>query len=133
MKEGTDDIPHGIGIQVWSGGGIWEGYWKDGELHGRGRTIGSDGRYYIGEYLEGRYNGKGTLYWNGAEYTGQWDMYGFKGEGVINYMEGIKFKGRWDGFYDHNYKKNGYGTLYSADGQVIKQGKWKNDEYLGEE
>ena len=150
MNEGTDDTPHGIGIKVWKGGSIiHEGYWKDGQLHGRGRYIYGDGDYYIGEWKEDRYNGEGTYYYingdryeggwedgnkygqgtyyrDGHKYTGQFD--GSKGQGEINYKDGKKYQGHWDG-----YKRHGLGTLYSADGQVLNQGKWEKDEYLGKE
>ena len=152
MKEGTDDTPHGIGIQVWCSGGIWEGYWEDGKLHGRGRSI-CDEYYYIGEYKEGRRNGEGVEYeetgnryegewkdgdrhgqgtyyrWNGDKYTGQWDDW--KGQGEINYNDGTKYTGQWD--WIGGCKRHGEGTLYSADGQVLNQGKWEWDEYKGKD
>ena len=37
-KEGTDHIPHGIGIQVGKYGDIKEGYWKEGKLQGSVRA-----------------------------------------------------------------------------------------------
>ena len=151
MKEGTDDTPHGIGIRVLSGGYIEEGYWKDGKLHGRGRYIYTTGNYYIGEFKRGgwdgegtyyypggdieyeggwkndRYYGQGTLYKDGDKYTGIWD--GWKGQGEINYKDGTKYIGHWD-YYT---KRHGLGTLYSADGQVLNQGKWDWDKYKGKE
>ena len=70
MKEGTNDTPHGIGIQVNKYGDIIEGYWKDGKLHGRGGYIWDDG-CYIGEYKEGKWDGEGTRYWaEGDRYEG---------------------------------------------------------------
>ena len=158
MKEkGTDDTRHGIGITVWGIGRIDEGYWKDGKLHGRGRTIFKVGNYYIGEFKEGRYNGEGTQYWvtgdieyeggwkddkyygqgtyykNGDKYTGQWDSK--KGHGEINYKDGTKYKGQWNnfGFLSFDFKRHGVGTQYSADGQVLNEGKWEWDEYKGKE
>ena len=64
---------------------------------------------------------------NGDKYTGIWD--GGKGQGEINYKDGKKYKGQW-GCY---YKRHGLGTLYSADGQVLNQGKWILDVYQGKE
>ena len=149
MKEGTDDTPHGIGIKVYgSFGNIQEGYWKDGELHDRGRYIWDDGEYYIGEWKVDHYNGEGTLYYkngnkknncyygqgtyyteDGDKYTGIWD--GYEGQGEVNYKDGKKYKGHWDGDYLEVIKRHGLGTLYSADGQVLNQGKWEYDEYKG--
>ena len=58
------------------------------------------------------------LYKDGDKYTGIWD--GWKGQGEINYKDGTKYIGHWD-YYT---KRHGLGTLYSADGQVLNQGKW---------
>ena len=155
VKEGTDDTPHGIGILVWIGWGrIEEGYWKDGELHGRGRRIWNDGNYYIGEWKEDRYNGEGTWYdrdgdryeggWkndskygqgtyytkDGDKYTGIWNKW--EGQGEVNYKDGKKYIGQWDdfgGLSSIDLKRHGLGTLYSADRQVLIQGKWEEDEY----
>ena len=136
VKEGTDDTKHGIGIQVWSDGGIREGYWKDGILHGRGRRIDIDGSYYIGEWKNGSYNGEGTLYTeDGDKYIGIWDGW-YKGQGEVNYEDGKKYIGQWDNYYDDykcKYMRHGVGTLYSADGQVLNQGKWEKNEYKGNE
>ena len=64
---------------------------------------------------------------NGDKYTGIW-VSDWEGQGEINYKDGTKYKGHWDGF-----KRHGLGTLYSADGQVLNQGKWEWDEYQGKE
>ena len=63
---------------------------------------------------------------DGDKYTGIWD--GDKGQGEVNYKDGKKYIGQWDGLERH-----GLGTLYSADGQVLNQGKWEDDEYKGKE
>ena len=156
VKEGTDDTPHGIGIRVNEyGGSIQEGYWINGELHGRGRDIDNAGNYYIGEFKRGCYNGEGTWYEDngnryegglkngnyygqgtyytedGDKYTGIW-AYWRKGQGEVNYKDGKKYKGYWD-WEDGGLKRHGLGTLYSADGQVLNQGKWDKDEYKGKE
>ena len=151
MKEGTDDTPHGIGIKVTYGGSIHEGYWKDGKLNGRGRRIFNCGGYYIGEWERDNYNGEGTMYesngdiryeggWkkndyygqgtlyqDGNKYTGIWDN-SYDGQGEINYKDGEKYIGQWG-----DYLQDGLGTLYSADGQVLSQGKWELGEYDDEE
>ena len=67
---------------------------------------------------------------NGDKYTGQWD--GNEGQGEINYTDGTKYTGHWRS--DRRaIKKHGLGTLYSAEGQVLNQGKWEEDEYKGKE
>ena len=67
---------------------------------------------------------------DGHNYTGIWDSY--KGQGEIDYKDGKKYKGQWNGSYK-SIKRYGLGTLYSADGQVLNQGKWRRDEYVGKE
>lgn len=39
---------HGKGMQVWSDGSIYEGYWEGDMANGRGRLIHADGDIYIG-------------------------------------------------------------------------------------
>ena len=68
---------------------------------------------------------------DGDKYTGIWDG-NWKGQGEVNYKDGKKYKGHWDGDY-YGIKRHGLGTLYSADGQVLNQGKWDKDEYKGKE
>ena len=69
---------------------------------------------------------------NGDKYTGQWD--GCKGQGEINYANGTKYVGQWDWLKkDGIINRQGLGTLYSADGQVLNQGKWEYNEYVGKE
>ena len=129
MKEGTHDTPHGIGIRIWRSGAIREGYWKDGQLDGRGRVISYDGECYIGELEGGSYNGEGTYYKDGDKYTGIW-VNNWEGQGEVNYKDGKKYTGQWE---HTTYDKHGLGTLYSADGQVLSQGKWSWNEYKGKE
>ena len=73
------------------------------------------------------------LYFKADKYTGQWD--GWKGQGQINYRDGTKYIGQWDDFGESSidFKRHGLGTLYSAHGQVLNQGKWYRGEYKGKE
>ena len=43
-EKGTDKAD-GIGICVWSDGGIYEGYYKDGKKHGKGRVSFAKSKY----------------------------------------------------------------------------------------
>ena len=55
---------HGFGRWCWRNGGIYEGFWFNGNEHGFGRWIweGDDGpNYYIGEWQDGEYHGMGKL------------------------------------------------------------------------
>ena len=72
------------------------------------------------------------LYRHGNKYVGEWD--GAEGQGEINYKDGTKYIGHWDWDYqDGGVKRHGLGTLYSPDGQVLNQGKWEEDKYLGKD
>ena len=76
--------------------------------------------------------GQGTYYTkNGDKYTGQWDDW--KGKGEIKYKNGKKYTGHWNGGYSNNFKRHELGILYSADGQVLNQGKWGKVQYVGKE
>ena len=72
---------------------------------------------------------------DGDKYTGIWDNY--KGQGEVNYKDGKKYKGYWEllkGEYsNYEFMRHGVGTLYSADGQVLNQGKWEKNEYKDKE
>jgi len=50
MKEGTTNIPHGRGIQVYSDGLIRQGTYVNKKLHGIGRRVRRFGDYSIGQY-----------------------------------------------------------------------------------
>ena len=68
----------------------------------------------------------------GDKYTGIWDDW--KGQGEVNYDDGKKYIGEWDIDWSNvKLKRHGLGTLYSADGQVLNQGKWERDKYKGKE
>ena len=74
------------------------------------------------------------LYKNGDKYTGIWD--GYTGQGEINYKDGKKYKGHWKWLevdYTYEYMRHGVGTLYSAGGQVLNQGKWEKNKYKDKE
>ena len=70
------------------------------------------------------------LYDDGHKYTGIWN--GGEGKGEVNYKDGKKYIGQWD-WKDDDFKRHGLGTLYAAEGQVLKEGKWDKDKYKGKE
>ena len=99
-------------------------------------TYYKDGSRYEGGFKRGDYYGQGTYYTeDGDKYTGIWDGWK-KGQGEINYKDGKKYKGYWEllmGGDKYGHMRHGEGTLYSADEQVLNQGKWEWDEYKGKE
>ena len=47
-------------------------------------------------------------------------------------MDGTKYTGEWNYIDDYScLKRHGVGTLYSAEGQVLNQGKWDKGVYVG--
>ena len=48
------------------------------------------------------------------------------GQGTYFYPDGRKFEGQW-----LNGKRNGHGTLFSSDGQIIYEGEWKDGDLVG--
>ena len=84
-------------------GGTFTGFWKDGKFYGLGKAVANDGTTYEGEYREGKFNGPGTLSMLGsAKYVGE-------------------FK---------NGKFSGNGKLYSASGQVSREGIWEDGKLI---
>ena len=48
---------HGRGIQVWTDGSRYEGYWVEDKANKRGKLIHEDGDIYEGEWLEDKAHG----------------------------------------------------------------------------
>lgn len=94
---------NGAGIALLDTGSRYEGEWKDNERHGEGKFYWPDGEYYEGSYAKDKRSGLGTYNWpNGEKYVGQWA----------------------------DDKRNGAGIFYSADGEVVTKGIWKNDKLI---
>ena len=69
--EGKKD---GRGMQIYSDGSIYEGYWTADLPDGRGRLIHANGDVYAGEWKADKAHGFGVYeYENGARYEGQWE------------------------------------------------------------
>uniref|UniRef100_A0A7S3J447 Uncharacterized protein n=1 Tax=Euplotes harpa TaxID=151035 RepID=A0A7S3J447_9SPIT len=80
---------HGIGIQVWDTGDIYEGEYKDGNKHGRGRYIYSNGASYEGEYKDGNRHGQGVyVYPSGNKAVGEWKEDYEEGKHTKQYPKG---------------------------------------------
>jgi len=71
-QEGTD-IREGRGMNVWSDGSIYEGYWRDNKATYFGRLIHKDGDVYQGEWLDDKAHGFGYyMHIDGSLYRGFW-------------------------------------------------------------
>ena len=63
----------GKGVQIWSDGSRYEGFWKNDKANGRGRLIHADGDVYEGEWADDKAHGKGVyMHMDGARYDGDW-------------------------------------------------------------
>ena len=83
------------------------------------------GSRYIGEWKDGKEHGQGIFIWaDGEEYIGQWRNGEKHGQGTYTYPSGAKIVGEWA-----KGELNGYAVEYNADGTILKQGIWKDDEF----
>ena len=55
-------LRHGKGVQVWSDGRRYEGYWKNDKANSKGRLIYANGDVYEGEFLHDKINGFGRYF-----------------------------------------------------------------------
>lgn len=140
------------------GGDSYSGEWKNDEYHGYGKLSHDDfidGNWrvvsmYAGDFAKGKKHGwgayceKGYIYvggWlndkchglgtyvdpKGARYVGEYKENHFHGRGTYTYSDGKKYTGEFA-----NDKAHGMGTLYNLQGNVLKQGRWENNIFVGE-
>ena len=116
---------HGQGTYTFPDGEGYIGQWKDGKEHGQGTYTFPDGEGYIGQWKNGEKHGRGTYtYPSGAKYVGEYQNGVRRGRGTYTYPSGAKIVGEWV-----NGELNGYAVEYNADGTILKQGIWKDDEF----
>ena len=145
----TTSFRHGRGIQVWTDGSRYEGYWKNDKANVKGKLIHADGDVYDGEWLDDKAHGYGVYtHTDGAKYEGNWkedkqdgkgkeswpDGASYEGEykqgkkcgnGVFKWVDGSKYDGE---FSDNNI--NGKG-IYTWGDQRKYIGDWKNNKMDG--
>lgn len=75
---------HGFGLQIWSDGSKYVGYWKFDKANGMGRLIHNEGDVYVGGWKDDFANGIGT-YTNvdGMRYEGGWVDDQQSGKGIL--------------------------------------------------
>jgi hypothetical protein len=112
-------------------GDKYVGEWKDDKAHGQGTYTFADGDKYVGEFRDDKRNGRGTYYaladdeFKGDKYVGEFRDDKKHGEGTYTFASGAKYLGE---FRDNNY--HGQGTLYAADGTVLQEGYWEDNELV---
>ncbi|MDR2794982.1 MAG: hypothetical protein LBB12_04350 [Holosporaceae bacterium] len=86
---------------------------------------------YDGSLANGKPSGKGNLeikYPDGQTYKGDCENGLRSGNGTATYPDGSVYVGHFS-----NDKRDGSGKLCDANGKVLKDGKWKEDQYISDE
>jgi len=148
IGEWKDGKEHGQGIFIWADGEEYIGQWMNGKKHGRGTYTYPSGSKYVGQWMNGKKHGQGTYTFpDGEGYIGQWKNGEKHGRGTYTYPSGAKYVGEWKDGKEHgqgtytypsgakivgewvNGELTGYAVEYNADGTILKQGIWKDDEF----
>lgn len=108
----TNNTRDGYGVQVWTDGSKYEGYWRNDQANGKGRLIHADGDVYEGDWQDDKAHGKGCYtHYDGAKYDGDWVEDRQHGYGVESWPDGTRYEGEYrDG------KKQGKGRFKWVDG-----------------
>lgn len=123
----NDDI-NGIGNYIFVNGDIYKGEFSNNYMKGMGVLCYSNGDVYNGEFVEDFPNGFGCMeYATGARYEGDFVSGLLSGKGSLYDPED---RGVFHGEFMCG-KKNGLGQELDADGGVVLEGMWRNDEYIG--
>lgn len=148
LKEGKNS---GQGIYTDADGNKYIGGYLDNKRHGQGKYISKDGVIFQGIYAQGRRSGRGVVtfpngdatesvfvddkatnpvsvrFASGDAYVGDVNLETttYEGRGTYTNKNGSRFVGEYK-----NGKKNGFGTLYRADGQIDESGIWRNGEFV---
>ncbi len=90
------DCANGTGTYYFSGGGRYEGEWKDGAQTGQGTYYFANGDRYEGEFKVGYFDGRGTLYHaSKVRYEGEWKYHKQHGQGTFYFANGDSYEGEW--------------------------------------
>lgn len=136
----------GYGKMTYADGGVYEGEWKENLRHGKGTLYLESGSKYVGDFRDDFMDGFGTYYFsNGNVYEGEFVKDFFNGKGKMTYANGDVYEGdfvndRMEGKgtlvsasgnkYVGDFigdMMEGTGTLYNKEGEVLFEGKWKEN------
>ena len=117
---------HGRGIQMWTDGSRYEGYWKNDKANVSGKLLHSDGDIYEGEWLDDKAHGYGVYrHMDGAKYEGNWKEDKQDGKGKESWPDGASYEGEYK-----QGKKSGQGKFIWADGSVY-EGQFEDNNING--
>jgi len=54
-------LQHGKGVETWTDGSCYDGFYKDGKKHGNGKYSWTDGSCYDGDWYENKIRGNVTF------------------------------------------------------------------------
>ena len=112
----NDNKRHGRGIQVWTDGSKYEGYWREDRANVKGKLIHADGDIYEGEWLDDKAHGYGIYtHIDGAQYEGYWKEDKQEGRGKEKWPDGASYEGEYK-----QGKKSGFGKFKWADGSTYE-------------
>ena len=93
----------------------------------KGNIIWFDGSKYSGNLAGSVISGRGTYTWpDGTRYEGSFKNNQRHGKGSMILLDNSKWSGKWK-----NNKKNGKGKQFDTEGEIVQQGVWESDEYVG--
>lgn len=146
---GESNVKEGFGVQIWSNGTKYTGYFHNNKANGLGIFLHSEGSKYLGSFVEDKQEGYGIYtHSNGSTYNGYWKQESQEGVGIEIWKDGSQYQGEYlqgkkhglgtyvwlDGSkYEGEWKGNnleGYGIYYFNDGRLY-QGEWKNNMMNG--
>ncbi len=117
---------NGYGILYLKDGSKYEGNFKNDRFSGSGSYFWQSGAKYIGEFKNDLRHGKGIYIWpNGNKYDGDWIASERDGFGTSTFSSGEKYIGQY-----FNSTRAGEGVLFDKNGNIKKQGIWKNNKLI---
>jgi hypothetical protein len=119
---------HGFGVETWSNGMVFEGYFNHGTKEPRGVLSFGDGDVYEGEFEGNMLQGKGRLTNLSQKimYEGYWLQNNMHGQGFYIWRDGRSYQGG----YQHG-EKHGFGIYKYCNGSVYL-GTWTQGKQDGE-
>ena len=121
----------GRGIFTWITGSKYIGEFKDNKRHGYAIYTWANGDKYVGEFKNNKRNGQGIYVfgakskWAGDKYVGEYKNSLKHGQGTYTFANGAKDEGEFK-----NDKLNGYAIRYDKNGNILKEGIWKDDKFF---